>query len=89
MYLFILRQKDSVWGGEGQRERKTERIPNSLLAVSAQLDVGLEFTNYEIVTWAEVGRLTDWAIQVAPQPFFVDRNQLEVYLDIEFIHSEK
>ena len=34
--------------------------------VSTEPDVGLELTNREIMTWAEVGRSTNWAIQ-APQ----------------------
>ena len=35
-------------------------------AVSTEPDAGLELTDWEITTWAEVGRLTDWATQ-APQ----------------------
>ena len=30
-----------------------------LRAVSTEPDAGLELTNHEIMTWAEVGRLTD------------------------------
>ena len=36
--------------GEWQRERGRERIPNRLHAVSAELDVGLQLTNCEIMT---------------------------------------
>ena len=32
-----------------------------LWAVSTEPDTGLELTNYEIMTWAEAGRLNDWA----------------------------
>ena len=41
-YLFILRDKE--------RERERERIPSRLCTVSAELDAGLELTNYEIIT---------------------------------------
>ena len=53
--------------GEGQREGDTESETGSRLwAVSTEPDTGLELTDREIMTWAEVGRLTDWATQ-APQ----------------------
>ena len=47
-----------------EREGDTECEAGSRLwAVSTEPDVGLELTNREIMTWAEVGRLTDWATQ--------------------------
>ena len=50
--------------GEGQREEDTEsETGSSLWAVSTEPDVGLELTDRELMTWAEVGRLTDWATQ--------------------------
>ena len=54
--------------GEGaEREGDTESEAGSRLwAISPEPHAGLELTNREIVTWAEVGRLTDWATQ-APQ----------------------
>ena len=53
--------------GGAEREGDTECEAGSRLwAVSTEPDAGLELTNYEIMTWAEVGRLTDWATQ-APQ----------------------
>ena len=55
--------------GEGQREGDTESETGSRLwAVSTEPDAGLKLTDREIMTWAEVGRLTDWATQ-APQDF--------------------
>ena len=39
-----------------------------LWAVSTEPDAGLELTDREIMTWAEVGRLTDQATQ-APLGF--------------------
>ena len=57
-------------GGGVEREGDTESEGVSMLwAVSTEPDVGLELTDREIVTWAEVGRLTNWASQV-PLPFF-------------------
>ena len=41
----------------------------SLWAVSTEADVGLELMDCEIMTWAEVGRLTDWATQVPRTAF--------------------
>ena len=50
--------------GEGQREGDTEsETGSSLQTVSTEPDAGLELTDREIVTWAEVSRLTDWATQ--------------------------
>ena len=56
------------WGG-AEREGDTESEAGSKLwAVSTEPDAGLELTDREIVTWAEVGRSTDWATQA---PLFV------------------
>ena len=61
-------------GGGAEREGDTESEAGSRLwAISPKPDAGLELTDREIMTWAEVGRLTDWATQ-APQPC-VDFNQ--------------
>ena len=52
--------------GEGaEREGDTESEAGSRLwAVSTEPDMGLRPTNGEIMTWDEVGRLTDRAIQM-------------------------
>ena len=64
VYLF-LRQRQSMNGGGAEREGDTESEAGSKLwAISPEPDVGLELTNREIVTWAEVGRSTEWATQV-------------------------
>ena len=45
---------------EGQREKETEFAAGSgLRAVSTEPTVGLEPTNCKIMTWAEVGRLSN------------------------------
>ena len=53
-------------GGDGvEREGDPEPEAGSRLwAVSTEPDVGLELTRGEIVTWAEVRRLTNCATQV-------------------------
>ena len=51
-------------GGGAEREGDTE----SEQAVGIEPDAGLEPTNGEIMTWAKVGRSTDWATQ-APRSF--------------------
>ena len=51
--------------GERQREGDTESKAGSRLwAVSTEPHTGLKLTDREIMTWAEVSRLTDWATQV-------------------------
>ena len=64
VYLFLReRERDSVWVGEGaEREGDTEpKAGSRLWAVSTEPDVGLELTSCEIITWAEVSRLMNWA----------------------------
>ena len=65
MFIYFWeRQRQSVSTGGAEREGDTESEAGSgLWAVSAEPDTGLEPTNHEIVTWAEVGCLTDWAAQ--------------------------
>ena len=66
--MFILEteiERQSVSGGGIEREVDTKSKAGSRLwAVSTEPNVGLKLTNREIMTWAKVGRLTDWAIQV-------------------------
>ena len=66
MFIFET-ERDKAWMGEGQREGDTESETGSRLrAVSTEPDAGLELTDHKIMTWAEVGHLTDWATQVPP-----------------------
>ena len=53
-------------GGGAEKEGDTESEAGSRLwAISPEPDAGLELMDREIVTWAEVGRLTDWATQAS------------------------
>ena len=55
--------------GGSEREGDTESETGSRVwAVSTEPDAGLKLTDREIMTWAEVGCLTDWATQ-APQHY--------------------
>ena len=59
------RERQSTSRGGADREGDTESEAGCRLwAASTEPDVGPELTNCEIMTWAKVGRLTDWAIQV-------------------------
>ena len=51
--LFIYLRRESTSRG-GQRESGRERIPSRFHTVSADPDVGLSPTNWEIMTWAEI-----------------------------------
>ena len=68
--------------GEGaEREGDTEPEAGSRLwAISPEPDAGLEHTDLEIVTWGEVGRLTDWATQ-APLKLFTFNAEPNVGLE--------
>ena len=75
-FLFLRdREQERVWevqGGWGQR------IQSGLCADNREPDAGLEFTNCDIMIWAEVGHLTDWAIQ-GPHMFGFVRNWQTVF----------
>ena len=63
------RERQSMNGGGSEREGDTESETGSRLwAISTEPDAGLELMNREIVTWAEVGRLTDWATPAPKNP---------------------
>ena len=61
MYLFILRDREREQGWGRERENEREGIPSRLHTVIAEpADMGLELTNHEITTRAEINRhLTD------------------------------
>ena len=70
IYNFIyFWDRERAWAGEGPRGR--HRIQSRLWGVSIEPDVGLEPTDCEIMTWAEVGRSTNWATQVSPKCLWI------------------
>ena len=71
-------------GGGSEREGDTESETGSRLwAVSTEPDAGLEPTNCEILTWAEVGHLADWATQVPPQQAFNHTTRMEEVMGLK------
>ena len=69
---FWEKQRQNASGLGAEREGDTESEAGSRLqAVSTEPDVGLEPMNCEIMTWAEVGRLTDWATHVPLNKIFL------------------
>ena len=86
MFLFYFWEWVCVWERDRDRERVRERAGgeagggqrfresqtgSKLWAVSTEPDVGLELTNCKIMTWAEVGHLTDWATQASLKHAFI------------------
>ena len=66
MFIYFWdRERQSMSREGAEREGDAEsKASSGLWAVGTEPDVGLELTNREIMTWAEVGRLTNWATQV-------------------------
>ena len=61
MFIYFW-QRQSMSRGGAEREGDTESEAGSRLwAISTEPDVGLKLTNREIMTWAEVGCLTESA----------------------------
>ena len=63
MFIYFWRKKrQRVSGGGAEKEGDTESEAGfRLWVVSAEPKAGLEPTNQEIMTWAEIGGLADWA----------------------------
>ena len=63
-------------GGGAEREGDTEcKAGSRLWTVSTEPNAGLQPTYWEIMTWAEVGCLTDWATQVSQFLFIFERER--------------
>ena len=72
MFILFLTERDRAWVGEGQRERERDtesETGSGLWAISTEPHAGLKLTDLEIMTWAKVGRSTDWATQAPPRAF--------------------
>ena len=62
-----------------EREGDTEcEAGSKLWAVSTEPHAGLELENREIMTWAEVGRLTYWATQEPLYLFLLERTEFQM-----------
>ena len=62
VHLFL--RETELKHGRGREGDTVSKTGSSLRAVSTEPDAGLELTNLEIMTWAEVRHLTEWATQV-------------------------
>ena len=67
MFIYFFEREwetEREWGRDRKREGATESEAGSRRhAVNTQPNTGLEPTNHEIMTWAKVGRLINWATQ--------------------------
>ena len=69
MFIFLGERQSMSRGGAEVGAGGTQNLAcHRFWAVSTESDVGLELTNHEIMTWADVGRLTAWATQ-APHKY--------------------
>ena len=92
LLMYFERKRVSL-AEEGQRERGSERIPSRLRAVRTESDAGLELTNREIMTRAEIERwMLSWLNHPgAPPSFFCiimsfKKLPLRIFIH-SFIHS--
>ena len=73
MFIYVWeRERESTSGLGTEKEGDTEsEAESSLWADSTEPVLGLEPTNREITTWANVRRLTNWTIQVVLKHYFL------------------
>ena len=65
VYFWEKERERTQGGGRLEREGDTEAEAGPRLwAVGTEPEAGLEPTDHEIMTWAEVRHLTNWATQV-------------------------
>ena len=90
MFIYFWdRERQSMNGGGAEREGDTESEAGSRLwAISPEPNVGLELTDREIVTWAEVGRFTDWATQAPPNFSLSYAMIITIHSRVSLLHLE-
>ena len=64
MFIYFWEIETKQEQGRGIERETQSEAGSRLWAVNTESDSGLELTNCEIMTWAKVGHLTDWATQV-------------------------
>ena len=75
--------------GEGQRDRETQKLkqaPGSELSAQSP-NAWLKLSDHEIMTWAEVGRLTDWATQVPLQELYLKGKKFRILTGQAGVHE--
>ena len=71
MFFKFIFERDSMIRGGAEGDGDTESEAGSRLqAVSTEPYTGLKLVNGEIMTWAEIEHLTDWATQQPPEAQF-------------------
>ena len=76
---FWERERAQVGLEQRQRGGDTESKAGSRLwTISTESDAGLKLTNHEIMTWAEVVSLTDWATQASLDNLFLKVNAVKI-----------
>ena len=53
-FIYLFWKRERARAGEGQTEREGERISSRFHTVSTEPNMGLELTNHELMTWAEI-----------------------------------
>ena len=70
MFIYLKeRERASMWAQVGERERQMKRKNAKQVPLGTEPDVGLDLTNREIMTWAQIKSwMLNW-VTLAPQNF--------------------
>ena len=82
-----MKEREAEHEQRKSRERGRHRIWSRLWAVGTEPNAGLAPTNCEIMTWAEVRRLTNWATQV-PLKYFIFKWLKKGFFNVYFWERE-
>ena len=83
------RERDGGRAQAGEWQREEDRgFEVGTCAGISEPDVGLELTNCEIMTWAEVGCSTDWATQ-APQHVSIPKLPGLDFLELDSLFNKE
>ena len=81
MFIYFWERQNASGLGAERKGDTQSKAGSSLWAASTESDAGLKPTSCEIVTWAKVGRSTNWATQ-APLDLAVSKkvSYLHIFL---------
>ena len=60
LFVFFETETEHEWG-RGRKRGPESEAGSRLWTISVEPEAKLQLKNHEIMTWAKVGRLTDWA----------------------------